>query len=357
MPSGMEWQAEPGNGDGIMKIKNSSSFALISYISRCYHDGDKAALDVLNIDLGQARRISRLSAFESNTLSGIAGRFTIFRLQFRSLEKCYRLVVEDPVSLSGSRSKTKEVDLCLHVFNHIITLYRRSEQQALAEIGLEPEQAEFISLRPWVELQKLARYLWFFTTVEIDNKLLEQSIDTAIASARWIGQCAELIRAGAPRDLMTRYYGMSCELYAAAREMHGRQCRGRPRVLSEDLQYLLYEEFVRRYQSYDEGVDPLCQPGFFLAIYESLERKVSLREIWILIQEWLNGKRELRRFADVPVKGSAPVQDVGFSTPRTAPRLRNRSKTSRPPSTTASEVSRSSSAAILSRCDRAGVPG
>ena len=141
-----------------MKIKNSSSFALISYISRCYHDGDKAALDVLNIDPGQARRISRLSAFESNTLSGIAGRFTVFRLQFRSLEKCYRLVVEDPVSLSGSRSKTKEVDLCLHVFNHIITLYRRSEQQALAEIGLEPEQAEFISLRPWVELQKLARF-------------------------------------------------------------------------------------------------------------------------------------------------------------------------------------------------------
>ena len=349
MPDDTEWQATPGNGDGIMKIKNSSSFALISYISRCYHDGDRVALDVLDIDPGQVRRISRLSAFESNILSGVAGRFTSFRLQFRSLEKCYRLVVEDPVSLSGSRSKTKEVDLCLHVFNHIISLYRRSEQQALAEIGLEPEQAEFISLRPWVELQKLARYLWFFMTVEIDNKLLGQSIDTAVASARWVGQCAELIRAGAPRDLMTRYYGMSCELYAAAREMHGRQCRGRPRVLSEDLQHLLYEEFMRRYQSYDEGGDPLCQPGFFLAIYESLERKVSLREIWILIQEWLKGKQELRRLAGVPEKGPASVQDSELREPRTAPRLRNRSRIRRPPSTTASGVSRPSSAAILSR--------
>ncbi len=340
-----------------MKTRNSSSFALISYISRCYHDADKAALDALNIDLGLAHRISRLSAFESNTLSDIAGRFTIFKLQFTSLEKCNRLVVEDPVSLSGSRSKTKEVDLCLHVFNHIITLYRRSEQQALAEIGLDPEQAEFISLRPWVELQKLARYLWFFTTVEIDNKLLEQSIDTAIASARWIAQCAELIRAGAPRDLMTRYYGMSCELYAAAREMHGRQCRGRPRILSEDLQHLLYEEFMRRYQSYDKTVDPLCQPGFFLAIYESLERKVSLREIWILLQEWLNGRREVRRLAGASAKRLEPDQDEGFSTPSTAPRLRSRSKTCKPPSTTPPGVSRPSSTANFSSCDRADTPG
>ena len=340
-----------------MKTKNPSSFALISYISRCCHDGDWPALDGLNIDRRQADRISQLSAFESNTLSGVAGRFAAFELQFANLKKCYRLVLEDPASLSGSQSKTKEVDLCLHMFNHIITLYRRNQQRALDDLGLRPEEAEFISLRPWVELQKLARYLWFFATVKIDDKLLEQSIDTAIASARWIGQCAELIRAGAPRDLMTRYYGMNCELYAAAREMHGRQCRGRPRILSDDLQYLLYKEFVRRYQSYDEGVDPLCQPGFFLAIYESLERKVSLREIWILIQEWLNGRQVLRQPKGVSMERSVSLQDGGASTPRIAPRSRNRSRICRPPSTTASGLSRPSSAAILSSCDRAGMSG
>ena len=340
-----------------MKTKNLSSFALISYISRCYHDGDRAALDTLGIDHRQANRISGLSAFESNTLSGVAGRFAVFKLRFKILKQCYHLVLEDPVALSGSQSKTKEVDLCLNVFNHITTLYRRNQQRALSDIGLEPEQAEFISLRPWVELQKLARYLWFFTTVKIDGHLLDQSIDTAIASARWISQCAELIRAGAPRDLMMRYYGMNCQLYAAAREMHGRQCRGRPRVLSDDLQYLLYDEFVRRYRSYDEGVDPLCQPGFFLAIYESLERKVSLREIWILIQEWLNGKLMLRRSGDASGESPVSIQVGELSTPRIAPRSRNRSRICRPPSTTASGLSRPSSAAILSSCDRAGISG
>ena len=357
MPGDAEWQTGPRNGNAIMKTKNLSSFALISYISRCYHDGDWAALAALNIDRSQANRISKLSAFESNTLSGVAGRFAIFSLQFEVLKQCYRLVLEDPVALSGSQSKTKEVDLCLNLFNHVITLYRRNQQRALSEIGLEPEQAEFISLRPWVELQKLARYLWFFTTVKIDGRLLDQSIDTAIASARWISQCVELIRAGAPRDLMMRYYGMNCQLYAAAREMHGRQCRGRPRVLSDDLQYLLYDEFVRRYRSYDEGVDPLCQPGFFLAIYESLERKVSLREIWILIQEWLDGKLMLRRSGDASGESPASIQAGELSTPRRAPRSRSRSRTCRPPSTTASGLSRPSSAAILSSCDRAGISG
>lgn len=340
-----------------MKTKNLSNFALISYISRCYHDEDWPALAALNVDRRQANRISRLSAFESNTLSGVAGRFVVFSLQFEILKQCHGLVPEDPVTLTGAQSKTKEVDLCLNLFNHVITLYRRNQQRALSDIGLEPEQAEFISLLPWVELQKLARYLWFFTTVKIDNHILDQSIDTAIASARWISQCVELIRADAPRDLMMRYYGMNSQLYAAAREMHGRQCRGRPRILSDDLQYLLYEEFVRRYQSYGEGIDPLCQPGFFLAIYESLGRKVSLREIWILIQEWLNEKLVFRRSADVPRKDPAPVQSEDLSAPRTAPRSRNRSKTCRPPSTTASGLSRPSSAAILSRCDRAGISG
>ena len=340
-----------------MKTKNLSSFALISYISRCYHDEDWAALSALNIDRMQANRISRLSAFESNTLSGVAGRFAVFNLQFEILKQCHSLVPEDPVTLTGSQSKTKEIDLCLNFFNHVITLYRRNQQRALSELGLEPEQAEFISLLPWVELQKLGRYLWFFTTVRIDSHLLDQSIDTAIASARWISQCVELIRADAPRDLMKRYYGMNSQLYAAAREMHGRQCRGRPRILSDDLQYLLYEEFVRRYQSYGEGVDPLCQPGFFLAIYESLGRKVSLREIWILIQEWLNEKLVLRRSADIPRKGPVPTQPGDLSTPRMAPRSRNCSRTSRPPSTTASGLSRPSSAAILPSCDRAGISG
>ena len=336
-----------------MKTKNLLNFALISYVLRCYHDEDWADLSTLNIDREQANRISGLSAFESNALSAAAGRFATFGLQFEILKQCHRLVLEDPIELSGSQSKTKEVDLCLNVFNHVITLYRRNQQRALSELGIDPEQAAFISSRPWVELQKLARYLWFFTFVKIDGPLLNQAIDMAITSARRVNQCVELIRADAPRDLMVRYYGMNSQLYAAAREMHGRQCRGRPRILPDDLQSLLYEEFVRRYQSYEAGVDPLCQPGFFLEIYEGLERKVSLREIWILIQGWLNEKMVRRRLG----KGLAPTQPEALSVPRMAPRSRNLSKTCRPPATTVSDLSRPRSAAILSSCDRAGISG
>ena len=358
MPNGARWRVMPRNGSRIMKtIKNSSSFALVSYISRCYHDSDWIALNTLSINRAQAHRVSQLSAYESNILSSVIGRSAVFKLHFACLRRCHRFVLEDPVTLSGATSKTKEVDLCLHVFNYVITLYRGNRKQELRDIGLQPMQAEFISQLPWLELQKLARYLWFFATVRFDTKRLNRLVDTAVASARWIGQCSELIRADAPRDLMIRYYGMSCELYAEARDMHGRQCRGRPRVLPDDLQDLLYEEFMRRYQSYGEGVDPLCQPKFFLEIYESLGRKVSLREIWILVQEWMKRRLVSRRSGNPSVKWPDPDQGDVLSVPRMAPRLRSRARICRPPSSTASELSRPSSSAILSSCDRAEMSG
>ena len=341
-----------------MKItKNASNFALISYISRCYHDSDWDTLDTLCLEREQARRISHLSVFESSILSNVVDRFAVLRLHYSRFKRCYSLVLEDPVSLSGCHSQTRETDLCLHVLNHVTALYRGNHRRELNDIGLRPEQAESISALPWVNLHKLARYFWFFMTLEVDAKLLKQAIDTSIASGRWINQCVELIRADAPRDLMLRYYGMSCQLYAEAREMHGRRCRGRPRTLPDDLQSRLYEEFVRQYQNYEEGIDPLCQPGFFLGIYENLERKVSLREIWILVQEWLKNKLVRRRLLGGALEHQEPGQAKSARTPRMAPRLRKRSKTCLPPSTTPAESSQPSSAATLPSCDRAEISG
>ena len=117
------------------------------------------------------------------------------------------------MTLSGATTKTKEVDLCLHVFNHVITLYRGNRKQELRDIGLKPLQAEFISQLPWLELQKLARYFWFFATVRCDTKLLNQLVNTAVASARWIGQCSELIRRGCaagPDDALLRHELRGC---------------------------------------------------------------------------------------------------------------------------------------------------
>ena len=340
----------------MRKTKNSSSFALISYVSRCYHDSDWESLKNIGVSREQAGCISRLSAFESNILSTFVARSKVFELHFSDLKNCYRFVSRDPISLSGAASRIKEVDLCLHIFNHVITLYRTNKIEELRQFGMKPVQAEFISQLPWLELQKLARYFWFFATVGFDAGRMGQALKTTIASSRWMEQCFELIRADAPRDLMMRYYGMSCDLYAEAREMHGRQSRGRPRAISDDLQHKLYQAFLAQSQSHVGISDPMRQPGFLLELYESLDRKVSLREIWRLVQEWMGDQSNFPQQEEDSVEWPDPDQ-VEEEVPSTAPRRRKRESISPPPDSTSEQSAKPSSSEIDSRCDRAGTEG
>ncbi len=283
-------------------VINVAQQALLHFITRCCHDNDWPALRQINIDRRQALQIERLSAFECNILGSLSTKFATFKVDFGKLKEYMELV-------DGSRDAPKDVsaalaretDLYLRLCDYMLTLYRDNHTGLLSEFGLSPAQAEYISRIPFAEIGPVAQHFWDFTTIEVDSRRLGHGILTAVSTCRWLRQCNQLIRADAPRELMTQYYGMSCELYAEIREMYGRQVRGRPRILDYDSQYFLYQEFIRQYRRYEgTHLDPLRQPGLFLDLYDAMGRRITLREIWCMVQEWLRRDLQFKRIERGP---------------------------------------------------------
>ncbi len=273
-----------------MKVaRNSAQHALIHFIARCCKTENWASLSHLGVSPQHACRVGRLSAYESHVLGDIFQRVAVLQLRFANLKECLREMQAGTLAEDGS-GQCPETELCMHLFCHVANLYRDNSSRELHRIGLRAEQARLICSLSSLEVQGLSQHFWRFAMFEMDAGKLEQVIETAVGTARWLQQCTELVRAGAPRDLMMRYYGMSCGMYAEMREMHGMRLRGRPRVLSDDLQGRLYKEFMGRYRHGGEQADTLRQPDFFLSLYDGMDRKVSLREIWTLVQGWLDDK-------------------------------------------------------------------
>ena len=265
---------------------NSAQHALIHFIARCCKAENWASLSHLGVSPKQACRIGRLSAYESHALGDIFQQVAAVQLHFANLEECLQEMRAGTLAQDGS-GQCQETELCMNLFRHIADLYRDNKHGELHRIGLQPEQAQLLCELPSFEVQRLSQHFWRFTVFEMDARKLEQAIETAVGTARWLRQRMELVRAGAPRELMDYYYNMNCEMYARMRKMHGIRLRGRPRVLSDDVQSALYKEFVDRYYSDGEQSDPLRQPEFFLGLYDSMGRKVPLREIWTLVQGWI----------------------------------------------------------------------
>ena len=281
----------------MRNVRNIAQQALLHYIARCCYDKDWPALHQIHVNRRQALQINRLSAFECNILGDLSSGFATFRVDFSKLKACLEqgdAIEENPKNSSGVSSR--ETDLHLRLCDYLVTLYRNNCAELLGEFDITPAQAEYLSLVPFAQMEYVADHFWDFVVIAVDSRRLNHAIMMAVSVCRWIRQCSQLIRADAPRELMTQYYGMSCELYAEVREMHGRQVRGRPRALTYDAQYFLYQEFIRQYRRYEAAqLDPLRQPSFFLDLYDAMGRRMSLREIWHLVQEWLSRDLQFRR--------------------------------------------------------------
>ena len=144
----------------------------------------------------------------------------------------------------------------------------------------------------------------------------------------------QLIRAGAPREMMQKFFGMSTEMYTHARELHGAQAqRGRPKMVEGSMQGQVYQEFVRQYYRYGGGYDPLRQPRFFLDMYENLGGKIPIRELWTLAQEWVRTKTVFEQAK----RQARAVSCLGGRMPRMTPRSNKEDSASKPPASTFSE--------------------
>lgn len=323
--------------------------AVFHFIVRCQQEDDRDALRRLGLETGLAPRIGRLSAAETNLLVSGAGRFVRLKFSPPELRRAYRrmLTLEEP-PVPGA----KEADLCRSLFACVEELYRKNDLEGLAALGLAPPDAGLASTLPASCLPQLSRFFWDFTALGLDSRRVARALDGAVSTCGWMRQCVQLVRAGAPRELMIRHFSMSRREYAEVRRMHRRLSEpGRPAQLTGELQHRIYLELVRQYRRHGGREEPLRHPAFFLDIYESLGRQVPVRQIWALARAWLRAR------GPEPDGRAAAALQAAARRPIMTPAPRSDEMAARPAASTDSGGRAGISAAMASSWERSGAEG
>ncbi len=338
-----------------MKIITSSpQHALIHFIARHYALRNWNVLSHLGLSRRAIRLIAGLSGLESNLLGVRLSPLVVWRLYFPNLYRYISQTQKSEASASACSQQFDTAGLWLSVFSHVVGLYYDNQREELHKWGLGLEEAECIRVLPATTVHLMSPNFWRFASLKADATTLERLVAEAVRQAYQISQFVLLVRAGAPRDMVARYYGVSRDWYTQARTMREREFRGRPHILSDDLQRKLYELFVRCYTTYIGPTEPMGDPSFFLDIYERLGRRTQLRDIWAMVQEWFETEG-FQRQLKVKARTKAMFQEGLRHTPHMAPRVRRRSKISCPPARIAGSFSRPMSSARRSRWALAGI--
>ena len=324
--------------------------AIFHFIVRCQQEGDRDSLRRLGLEAELGPRLGRLTAAEANLLVSGAGRFIRLRFSAPELRRAYRrmLALEEPPAAGA-----KEADLCRSLFACVESLYRKNDLDGLAELGLTPPDAGLASTLPASCLPSLSLFFWDFTDIRLESSRVQRAMDGAVSTCSWMRQCVQLVRAGAPRELMVRHFSMSRREYAEARRMHRSLAEtGRPARLTDEMQHRIYQELVRQYRRHGDKAEPLRYPSFFLDIYESLERQVPVRQIWALARAWLGGARRgpngNATAAELQAAARRPIMTPASRSPETA---------ARPAAITAAGDRCGMSAAMASSWERSGAEG
>lgn len=325
-----------------MYYNNILQNEIVNYIIRCQQEGDWEALGRLGLTKSQAntrsliKEISEMSTSELNFLSNSVEEFISVQVNAQTLRKVYRSIH----SIQGGTTPdpdvpSQDIELLGCLCGHVASLYQGHQGQSLRKLGLSSKAAGMVSMMPVSKVRLLAASLWDFVRIRVNRKHMYHAVKSSVSTCNWFNQCGQLVQAGAPRELMQRYYGMSSNMYALAREMHGENHKcGRPRALPNDVQCKIYREFVRQYHRHSHGVDPLRDPRFFLDMYQNLQCTISLREVWTLAQSWLDDQvvfRNIKRQAFTYRFVDEEEQ------PDTAPSSDSEDKASKPPSNTFSD--------------------
>ena len=332
-----------------MPTRDFMHHAIFDFIVRCQQEEDRHALQRLGLEPELALRIGRLTAAETNLLASSAGRFIRIEFSPPELRRAYRRMLE-PADIPAPG--TKEADLCRSLFAFVEELYRRNDVDGLSGLGLAAPEAALISTLPASSLPPLGRFFWDFTAVRLDTRHIERAVGGAISTCGWMRQCIQLVRAGAPRELMIRHFSMSRREYAEVRRMHRNLHEtGRPAQLTGELQHRVYLELVRQYRRHSDKAEPLRHPEFFLDIYENLGRRVPIRQIWALAREWLR--------AHLPAEGNGraaamEAQAVAARSPVMTPAARSSAMAAPPAAATDAGDSCGISPAMASSWERSG---
>ena len=177
----------------------------------------------------------------------------------------------------------KESELVHSILQYCQRCQDEGDFPALREMGFEDQEVEALLGLSSTDKLRLAATQSHFLKIELDQKIFWRMIHYIEAENKKESLSDELIRNDAPLPLMYALTGMGSKTFSLKRRKFGleKMSHGRPAVPSEETTEAVWKELKRIVEK-----SQYFGAKEFLEIYDRLEKKVPLRVIWYLFNEW-----------------------------------------------------------------------
>lgn len=169
-----------------------------------------------------------------------------------------------------------EIRLMQSIFTYVASCLNDQDREASRRLRLRPDQMERISQMTTADFLRLSELAKGCVEVDVDPKALDdvfRRIDERRHREALINQC---MRADAPREMMSAFFGLSRHRYAHLRALHDVPASvGRCPRPSPETERRIYERWQTRRQCWSAQT--------LLEIAEQLD--VSLRTVWDQVKQ------------------------------------------------------------------------
>lgn len=191
----------------------------------------------------------------------------------------------------------KETELMHSIIIYCLRCQEEGDFHALKEIGFGPREVRALSSLSSADQVRLTSTKSHFMDITLNHDIYWRMIDYVRRENDKESAINKLITLDAPLPLMFALTGMGSKQYTLKRRQSGLLGSpvGRPPIPSEDTTELVWTHLIKITESSDS-----FGPQQFLDLYESLEKKVSLRVIWYLFHGWeKDGSLRVKRGPDL----------------------------------------------------------
>jgi Protein of unknown function (DUF2857). len=187
-------------------------------------------------------------------------------------------------------NSSKETHLLESVLLYVQRCIVERDYHALSMIGLGGAEVEALSQLSLSDLGRLARSRTPPVRIAVDRDCLEVLLGQIHHSGERQICSLELVRRGAPAQMMAAICGMSSREYQEARRyVIGRRQPGRPSTLNEGQESRLWELWVL--MGDPTRPQALAQDAYWLLVAQVTG--LSLVAAWTRIQTWSHGDKTL----------------------------------------------------------------
>ncbi|MDE0310055.1 MAG: DUF2857 domain-containing protein [Acidiferrobacterales bacterium] len=177
----------------------------------------------------------------------------------------------------------KETELMHSIIIYCLRCQEEGDFHALKEMGFGPREMRALNALSSGDQIRLASTKSHFMKIVLNQDVYWRMIDYVDQENLKEAVINQLIAFDAPLPLMNALTGIGSKQYALKRRQAGLLGSpvGRPPIPSDSTTQLVWQQLTAITEKSDS-----FGPKQFLDLYESMDRKVSLRVIWNLFHRW-----------------------------------------------------------------------